>query len=349
MDVETEGRPNKLKLLAKKDPALARAHAPEQQPPEHALKLCNPALTAHLASTTFAAHRSIALQLEVEAPKVRAFLVLYVALQAIGRAVPRYEDAERMITWYGNQDLFDRDHRPTNLLEVLSCLHSIFAANISKGLGLPQSELDDLISGFTLEHSAESWSKLRSYLVVHTPPPPGSEDSADITEHAGSADPAEMTSSPASSPSKPSPSKQKATQKRKTSNQIKNEKARKAAKLKAEEYHPRDADLFATLQLLLAAEDPVQIYFNFLSFRNRATQMLNKIANLCSLNGFTDYRSEGRPEEAAKYVKVFLKVLRDKPLVGEPIAEEVVKEMRGLIEGFGSMETDLAIELSKQG
>jgi hypothetical protein len=268
MDFEMEGRPNKLKLLANKDPALARAHAPEQQPPEHALKLYNPALTAHLASSIFTVHRHIAFQLEVEAPNVRVFLVLYVALLAIGRDLPRYEDAERVISWYGDQDLFDSDHRPTNILEALSCLDSI---KINKGLGLPRSELEDLVSRFTLAQSLESWSKLRSYLAAHTPTPPGSEDAADITEPADSADPTDLTSSPASSPSKPSPSKPKYAHKRKTSNQVKNEKARKAAKLKAEEYHPRDADLFAILQAHLAAEDPVRLYFNYLSFRNRAT------------------------------------------------------------------------------
>jgi hypothetical protein len=46
-----------------------------------------------------------------------------------------------------------------------------------------------------------------------------------------------------SSPIKSSPSKPKAIHKRNTSNQIKNEKARKAAKLKAEEYHLRDIGL----------------------------------------------------------------------------------------------------------
>jgi hypothetical protein len=77
--------------------------------------------------------------------------------------------------------------------------------------------------------------------------------------------------------------------------------------------------------------------------------MLNKVANACSLKGVKDYVSEGRPDQAARYVKVFLKVLRDKPDVGEPIAEAVVQEMRGLIEEFGRVETDLAVELSKQG
>ncbi|KAF1828502.1 hypothetical protein BDW02DRAFT_227154 [Decorospora gaudefroyi] len=216
----------------------------------------------------------------------------------------KHEDAEQLILWYGNEELFGSGNRPTSITGARTCLSSTTDPYIGKHPVFPRSKTEILTTEWTLDQNAENWEKLRSHLVATST----AEAAALKTELDAKHDPGNNTET-GEQPANPG---RKSIQKHRVAQQAKKarDKAKAAEKLKAKQDQPRDTTLLETLQDELANEDQVRMAFNLLNFRNRATAALSLLANLCAENGFTVRPAlVGKPQEPTGYVARFMRVL----------------------------------------
>lgn len=100
-----------------------------EQVPEGFLKSYSPALVGAQTITLLKRHLDGNIELEKDRPDIIAYLALYNILLATNRLDKDHEDAEHILTWYGESRLLGRSPQPRNAKVARDCLTRLMAAN----------------------------------------------------------------------------------------------------------------------------------------------------------------------------------------------------------------------------
>jgi hypothetical protein len=87
-----------------------------------ALQIHNPTLLDCLAYKAMADFHSGVRQLEQESPYITAYLCLYVGLKETKIIACTHEDADAILTWFGEASIFGDGGRPKNTPAMVKCL-----------------------------------------------------------------------------------------------------------------------------------------------------------------------------------------------------------------------------------